>query len=124
VCLGEQGEHLLDLRNLLRGGAEKAEQGFTEGLAQNAQTGEGFEAAAEVRVAAPRERVAERGPVGAGPEVAVQGKGRGVGPGERRAPLEVAFVQAELSDVVGPKAGPDRRMTTWCQSRPYFAKAS
>jgi len=41
VALGEEGHHLFDLDDLLRRAAEEAEEGFAEGLAQDAQTGEG-----------------------------------------------------------------------------------
>jgi hypothetical protein len=53
--LREQGEHFLDLRDLLGRAAQEAEERFAEGLAQDSEAGKRGEAAREVRVAAPRE---------------------------------------------------------------------
>ena len=43
--LGEEGEHLFDLDDLLCRAAEKGEQGFAERLVQDAEAGERFDAA-------------------------------------------------------------------------------
>lgn len=59
VVLGEEREHLFDLNDLFRGAAEEAEEGFAEGLAEDAQAGEGGETLREMGVAAPGERVGE-----------------------------------------------------------------
>jgi hypothetical protein len=59
VAGGEEGDHLLDLHDLLRGTAEEAEQGLAEGLAQNAEARKGGEALGEVGIAAPGEGVGE-----------------------------------------------------------------
>ncbi len=53
VMTGEEGDHFLDLHDLLGGAAEEAKQGFSERLSRNAQAGEGGEAAGEVGIAAP-----------------------------------------------------------------------
>ena len=89
MVLGEEGDHLLDLHDLLRGAAEEAEERFAEGLAEEAEAGKCGEAAREVRVAAPRERIGEDGEIAVGAEVGGE-RGRGGG-GERgrRGPLEV-----------------------------------
>ena len=59
MALGEEGEHLLDLDDLLRGAAEEAEQGFAKGLAEDAQARKFGEALREMGVAAPGQRVRE-----------------------------------------------------------------
>lgn len=51
VALGEEGEHLFDLDDLLGGAAEEGEEGFAEGLAEDAQAGVTGEACGEVGVA-------------------------------------------------------------------------
>ena len=73
VPFRQQRDHLLDLDDLLRRAAQEAQQGLAEWLAQNPQPREGREALGEVGVAAPRERIRERGPVAVESEIAGQG---------------------------------------------------
>lgn len=107
VAGGEQGEHLLDLRDLLRGTAEEAEEGFAERLAEDAKAGEGSDARGEVRVAAPGERVGKGAWLAGNVEVAgerrrgVGRERRGCGPEERAGRIE-----READDVVGEEAEP------------------
>lgn len=54
---------MFDLDDLLRRAAEETKQGLAEGLAQDAQTGEGGETGREMGVAAPREGVGEAGKI-------------------------------------------------------------
>jgi len=75
---------------LLGGAAQETEQSFAEGLAENAQTGEGGEAAGEMGVAAPRERIGQGGPVGIVSEVTVEVGGGGAG---GAAPLQAGVAQ-------------------------------
>ena len=104
MALGQQGSHLFDLHDLLRRAAEKAEQRFAEGLAQDAQAGEGRDALRQVGVAAPGERVGQREPVGVEREVVPQGGFIRPGPA---APLQAIAGPTQLRQVPGPLAGPD-----------------
>jgi hypothetical protein len=105
VAFGEEGDHLLDLDDLLGGAAEEAEEGFAEGLAQKTEAGKGRDALREMRIAAPGERIGQGGPVGVEGEVAADG-GFG-GRGEGAAPSEGGVKLAELNEIFGPEAGPD-----------------
>lgn len=107
MARGEQAEHLLDLHDLLRGGAEKTEEGLAEGLAQDAQAGEGPEAAMQVQVAPQRQRIRERHPVGVHAEIAAQGLAGGVRHAGGSAPLQGVAVEAELGEVFAPNPGPE-----------------
>lgn len=113
VALCEEGHHLFDLDDLLRGAAEEAEQGFAEGLAQDAQAGKRGEAGGKVRIAAPRERVGEGGEIAVEAKVGAQGWAGGVfecggcGPLERRGRLRAGGPRSHLADadeVVRPMA--------------------
>jgi len=107
VALGEEGDHLFDLDDLLGGAAEEAEERFAERLAENAEAGETDHAAGEVRIAAPGERVGERGEVAVDAEIAGE---RGLGGGGERgggAPLEaIVGREAKLGEMRGPGAEP------------------
>jgi hypothetical protein len=108
VVLGEEGDHLFDLDDLFRGAAEEAEKGFAERLAEDAEAGEVGDAAGEVQIAAPGERVGERGEIAVGAEVAGEGGGgRGSGEGDGDAEFEtVGGGEAEADEVVREDAEP------------------
>ena len=97
---------------MLRRAAEKAEEGFTEGLAQDAQAGKGGEAGGEVGVTAPGQCVGEFARVARGVEI--MGKS---GAGRRRqrgggGPVQAAGgVESEPDDAAVKYAGPDPVVT-------------
>lgn len=57
MARSEQCDHLFDLDDLLGRAAKKPEQRFAERLAQNTQPRKSSEAAIEMQIAAPRERI-------------------------------------------------------------------
>lgn len=108
VAGGEEGDHLLDLHDLLGGAAEEAEERLPEGLTEEAEAGEGGEAAGEVGVAAPGERIGKGGEVAVGAEVVGERGGGGGDEGGGGAPLDLAggLGEAEADEVGGPLAEP------------------
>ncbi len=98
MAFGEQREHLLDLDDLLCRAAEKAEERFAEGLAQDSKPAEIREAAREMWIAAPGQRVGQRGEIAVGAEICGEGGGGLRRIYERRAPLGlIAGAEAQTS---------------------------
>jgi hypothetical protein len=107
VPLRQQCEHLLDLHDLLRGAAEETEQGLAEGLAQQAQAGEGLQAGGQVGVAPPREGIGQDAEIAVGGEVWADGGGDAGREHHGRAPLRGGAVETDLGEAIGPLAAPN-----------------
>lgn len=112
MALGQQGDHLLDLDDLLRGAAEEAEQRLAEGLAEDAQAGKRGEAGGEMGVTAPRQRIGQF--VGVAGDVKIMGE-RGPGSRSQRVgggPMQRAVgVQRKLGDAFAEDSVPHAGVT-------------
>ena len=93
MTLREQRHHLFYLHDLLGRAAEKAEQRLPQRLTQNAQTRKSHEAAGEVWITAPRERVDERVMIKIEAEIARQSHRGGGVVGGWGAPFELIMIE-------------------------------
>src|SRR5687767_3679063 len=108
MSLRQQREHLLDLNNLFRRAAKKAQQRFPEGLTQNSEPAKRHDAAGEMGIAPPRQHIRERGEIAIRREVARERFFRDNDGVQGRAPFEsLGRATPESHNRVCPEAKPN-----------------
>lgn len=102
----QQVDHLFNLHNLFRRTAKKTEQGFTKRLLKNSQSGERVQAAREVGIASPRQRVLMARMCAVDCEIMRQCERNVFLQADGRAPDKLVFVKGQSRDVTAPYSVP------------------